>query len=142
MKHLYLHARQIIGNDVARHEDGFRAEVVGLLHTVGPAHLVFEREIGNAFLVDIPQDLVATFPTGFLLQGHEDVDGIFVFAEKNDSHDCGDVFEERGVRSESSDFHLEYLLHDGGHIVVAIFSEAPAKDDVRLSFGQSLIPII
>ena len=87
VEHLYLNARQIVGHDVAWHEDGFGTKVVHLLHGVGPSHAVSVSKAVYLLAVNVPQHLVRQFVCrDMLLNRVENVNGVFVLTEKNYFH--------------------------------------------------------
>ena len=87
VKHLYLDSRQIVGNDVARHIDRLRREVVNLLYRACPSHLVSILELVYLGLMYVPQHLVRqVIGCHMFLYRVEYVNGILVLTKQNDSH--------------------------------------------------------
>jgi hypothetical protein len=86
VEHLNLDSGEVVGHDVARHEDGIGVKVLDVVNGVGVAHLAGERELGYPLGVDIPQDLVAALFVGSRMDGLKDAHRVFVFAEQADFH--------------------------------------------------------
>ena len=86
VKHLYLHAGQVVRHDISRHEHGLRLEIIDGLHVVGPCHLSVEWKLADALSVYIPQHLIAALPDCLVVDGLQDVDGILILTEQYDSH--------------------------------------------------------
>ena len=86
VKHLHLHSRQIIWNNIARNKYCFRREIINFLYRMRIGNFFLQRKYRNLRKMNIPQQLVIFRFQCFLINGIQYINSIFVFTKQNNTH--------------------------------------------------------